>query len=87
MDAYYTTLANGEDGIAGDRLELKRQRWKEVVQPPTYVVRKYCVHLEEQWSWKSMQSGRQSYKASTLVNYDSRVVSISNLLVITTLES
>ena len=29
----------------------------------------------------------QSYKASTLVNYDSRVVSISNLLVIRTLES
>ena len=29
----------------------------------------------------------QSYKASTLVNYDSRVVSISNLLVITTLGS
>ena len=27
----------------------------------------------------------QSYKASTLVNYDLRVVSISNLLVITTL--
>ena len=29
----------------------------------------------------------QSYKASTLVNYYSRVVRISNLLVITTLES
>ena len=29
----------------------------------------------------------QSYKASMLVNYDSLVVSISNLLVITTLES
>ena len=29
----------------------------------------------------------QSYNASTLVNYDSRVVSISNLLVIKTLES
>ena len=28
----------------------------------------------------------QSYKASTLVNYDSRVVSISNLVVIMTLE-
>ena len=29
----------------------------------------------------------QSYKATMLVNYDSRVVNISNLLVITTLES
>ena len=29
----------------------------------------------------------QSYKASTLVNYDSRVVTLSKLLVITTLES
>ena len=29
----------------------------------------------------------QSYKVSTLVNYDSRAESISNLLVITTLES
>ena len=28
----------------------------------------------------------QSYKASTLVNYDSRVVRISNLLIITSLE-
>ena len=28
----------------------------------------------------------QSYKASTLVNYDSRVVSIINLLVIATLD-
>ena len=29
----------------------------------------------------------QSYKASTIVIYDSRVISINNLLVITTLES
>ena len=29
----------------------------------------------------------QSYKASTLINYDSRVVGISNLLVNTSLES
>ena len=33
------------------------------------------------------EAGGQSYNASTLVNYDSRVVSISNLQVITTLES
>ena len=32
------------------------------------------------------QNSVQSYKASTLVNYDSRVVSKSNVLVITTLE-
>ena len=38
------------------------------------------------WAVASDISG-QSFKASTLVNYDSRVVSISNLLVITTLES
>ena len=29
----------------------------------------------------------QTYKASTLINYDSIVVSISNLLVITSIES
>ena len=38
------------------------------------------------WAVASDISG-QSFKASTLVNYDSRVVSLSNLLVITTLES
>ena len=34
-----------------------------------------------------LETSDKSYKASTLVNYDSRVVSISNLLVITSLES
>ena len=35
---------------------------------------------------EKVESCGQSYKASTLVNYNSRVVTISSLLVITTLE-
>ena len=46
---------------------------------------KFWVDLENVGHYEDSISG-QSYKASTLVNYDSRVVSVSNLLVITTLE-
>ena len=35
----------------------------------------------------SQSRSRPPYKASTIVNYDSRAISISNLLVIMTLES
>ena len=39
-------------------------------------------------TWVSSQpyTSSQSFKASTLINYDSGIVSISNLLVITSLE-
>ena len=48
--------------------------------------RTYLLYEFKDSFWGLVTSG-QSYKASTLVNYDTRVISISNLLVITTLES
>ena len=46
-----------------------------------------CISTAASVGEHGVYSCGQSYKASTLVNYDSRVVSKSNLLVITTLES
>ena len=43
--------------------------------------------VKVKWLWHSVQTSGQSYKVSTSVNYDSRAVIISNLLVITILES
>ena len=47
----------------------------------------YCGRPTINTDKKSTISSGQPYKASTLVNYDSRVINISNLLGITPLES
>ena len=46
---------------------------------------KLCLHFAAPRIRGDLISG-QSYKASTFVNYDSRVVNLSNLLVSTTLK-
>ena len=47
----------------------------------------YCNNCNQNMPTFKFNFSGQSYKDSMLVNYDCRVVSISNLLVITTLES
>ena len=53
-----------------------------------YAVQGFELTTFRMWvSSRNHKTSGQSYKASTLINYNSRVISISNLPVIMTIES